>query len=375
MIAPDRQDPSGVAYRRLLTDAMDEDDGWMNGNWFIALLVCLVVLLILFFVFLAMYWYRTQSSRRRSFITSHHGVGSQIVGPESGFLSHGVDVSGYSAFLDASWPRNLKRFRFEDLWAATGGFPENGVLGEGGFGKVYSGTLLDGRSVAVKKLEGNGQQGDREFFVEVTTLIHARHQNILNLLGVCIEDETRVCVFELMDSGSVRSLLDNVNSTFSWKARLRVALGVARGLACLHESVDPPIIHRDLKSDNILLDKSGEARISDFGLCTLSHHEARNPGLRRNVVMNVGIIRGTFGYLAPEVINSGKISTKSDVYSVGVVLLELLTGRRPIETSRPSEEQDLVKWVLRGMDDMNIIMETVDTTIADKVCILLSILY
>eukprot|EP00210_Caulerpa_lentillifera_P004861 g4640.t1 len=370
----DRQDPSGVYHRHVLSDAMEDEDDvedWMNGNLLIALLVGLVIVLILFFVFLAVYWYRTQSQRRQNLsIRSRQGGGSQIVGPESGLLSHNVNTSDYSSFLSNSWPRNLRRFRFDELWAATGGFSETRVLGEGGFGKVYGGKLLDGRSVAIKKLESNGQQGDREFFAEVATLNHAkRHPNILNLLGICIDQGVRICVFELMDSGSVRYLLDNKNSTFTWKARLKVALGVARGLACLHESIDPPIVHRDLKSENILLDKKGEARISDFGLCTLAHHEARNPGLSRNVALTVGTIRGTFGYLAPEVINSGKVSTKSDVYAFGIVLLELLTARRPIETGRPSEEQDLVKWVLRSLDDMHSLMETVDSSITDKVSV------
>ena len=213
----------------------------------------------------------------------------------------------------------------------------------------------------------SGQQGDREFFVEVATLCRARHLNILRLLGVCIEDRNRVCVFELMDWGSVRSLLDEGDARFTWEARLRVAIGAARGLACLHESVDPPIVHRDLKSENILMDNRGEARISDFGLCTLAHHEAHQRQLRRDFTMTVGTIRGTFGYLAPEVVGAGRISTKSDVYAFGVFLLELLTGRRPIETARPSQEQDLVKWVLRHIDRMDSILEAVDPLISSDV--------
>lgn len=214
----------------------------------------------------------------------------------------------------------------------------------------------------------SGQQGDREFFVEVATLSRARHLNILNLLGVCVEDGNRACVFELMDWGSARSLLDEGDPRFTWEARLKVARGVARGLRCLHESVDPPIVHRDLKSENILMDRNGDPRISDFGLCTLAHHEARQRGLRRNVV-TVGTIRGTFGYLAPEVIGSGRVSTKSDVYAFGVFLLELLTGRRPIETKRPSNEQDLVKWTLRHIDRMDRVIETVDPVISCNVSV------
>ena len=210
----------------------------------------------------------------------------------------------------------------------------------------------------------SGLQGGREFFVEVAALCRARHFNILRLLGVCIENSNRICVFELMDWGSARSLLDNVDPKFTWEARLRVAIGAARGLACLHESVDPPIVHRDLKSENILMDQHGEARISDFGLCTLSNHEARQRHLRHNVTMTVGTICGTFGYLAPEVIASGRVSTKSDVYAFGVFLLELLTRRRPIETARESREQDLVKWTLRHIDRMDRIREAVDPLIS-----------
>lgn len=370
MTTRDRLDPSRVS-RLLLSESSEEgnsQDSWITDHLSITLLMGLILLLLIFFICLGIYWYCTQQRRNQSNSQRRQGDGeSQLTSLESGVLSGGVDMSGYSTIMASSWPENLKRFRYEDLWAATGGFPENGVLGEGGFGKVYSGTLLDGRSVAVKKLEGNGQQGDREFFAEVATLCRARHRNILNLVGVCIEDGNRVCVFELMDSGSVQSLLESGDLHFTWKARLKVGLGVARGLACLHESIDPPIVHRDLKTENILMDNDGEPRISDFGLCTLAHHEARNVHLRRNVTMNVGIIRGTFGYLAPEVINSGKVSTKSDVYAFGVVLLQLLTGRNPVETGRPSEEQDLVKWVLKGMEDVTILTEAIDPMIADNV--------
>jgi len=212
----------------------------------------------------------------------------------------------------------------------------------------------------------SGQQGDREFFVEVATLCRARHKNILSLVGVCIEDENRVCLFELMDWGSVRSLLDAKDPRFTWEARLKVAVGTARGLACLHESVDPPIVHRDMKSENILLDGQGEARISDFGLCTLAHHEARRRSLRQKVTMTVGTIKGTYGYLAPEVHSSGRVSTKSDVYAFGVFLLELLTGRKPIETSRPSQQQDLVKWMMKNVERVDYIIDAVDPLISYK---------
>eukprot|EP00210_Caulerpa_lentillifera_P002723 g2603.t1 len=374
MTSPVWQDWSKVANRRLLqTEPHEETDSggdWVSEHPLVLLLIGLSLLLSLFFIGLGLYWYCTQSRRLQNMSQRRPNDGeSFLTSLESGALSGGVDISGYSTIMASSWPENLKRFRYEDLWAATSGFPEHGLLGEGGFGKVYSGRLLNGQAVAVKKLETNGQQGDREFFAEVATLCRARHRNILNLLGVCIEDGNRVCVFELMDWGSVRYLLDNGDLRFTWKARVKVALGVARGLACLHESIDPPIVHQDLKSENILMDKEGEARISDFGLCTLAHHEARNAHLRRNVTRTVGTIRGTFGYLAPEVQTSGKVSTKSDVYAFGVVLLELLTGRHPMETGRPSEEQELVKWVLRGMDDITVLTEVVDPMIADNVSI------
>lgn len=210
-------------------------------------------------------------------------------------------------------------------------------------------------------------QGDREFFAEVATLCRAQHRNIIHLLGVCIEKGNRICVFELMDRGSARSWLDAHDSEFTWETRLKVALGAARGLSCLHESVDPPIIHRDFKSENILLDRRGEPRISDFGLCTLSHLESRQLPIRRNTTLTLGTIRGTYGYLAPEVIQAGRVSTKSDVYAFGVFMLELLTGRRPIETSRPGPEQDLVQWTLRNVDRMDRIIETVDPVISCSV--------
>lgn len=363
-ISRERQGPSSEIQSDGDPHGDDGVVGQTRSNWLITLLLIVFLLIGIFFVCLACFKCCTRFKQRGP-SRNRDGGGSQLTSLESEVLSGGFDVSEFSS-MDASLPEDLHRFRYEELLKATGGFGESGILGEGGFGKVFAGTLENGTPVAVKKLEHSGQQGDREFFVEVTTLCRARHPNILNLLGVCVEDGNRACVFELMDWGSPRSLLDDGDPRFTWEARLKVAHGVARGLGCLHERVDPPIVHRDLKSENILMDRHGNPRISDFGLCTVAHHEARQRHLRGHAV-TVGTIRGTYGYLAPEVIGSGRVSTKSDVYAFGVFLLELLTGRRPIETKRPSKEQDLVKWTLRHVDRMEKVIESVDPVISSNV--------
>lgn len=231
-------------------------------------------------------------------------------------------------------------FTFRELATATRNFRQECLIGEGGFGRVYKGRLeKTGQVVAVKQLDRNGLQGNREFLVEVLMLSLLHHQNLVNLIGYCADGEQRLLVYEYMPLGSLEDhLLDfpPEQLPLDWYKRMKIALGAAKGLEYLHDKANPPVIYRDLKSSNILLDKDFNAKLSDFGLAKLGP-----TGDKTHVSSRV---MGTYGYCAPEYQRTGQLTLKSDVYSFGVVLLELITGRRAIDTTRDSEEQNLVSW-------------------------------
>ncbi|KAK2632066.1 hypothetical protein EUGRSUZ_L02048, partial [Eucalyptus grandis] len=231
-------------------------------------------------------------------------------------------------------------FTFRELATATKNFRQECLIGEGGFGRVYKGMLdKTGQVVAVKQLDRNGLQGNREFLVEVLMLSLLHHENLVNLIGYCADGDQRLLVYEYMPRGSLEDHLLDLRSNYDpldWFTRMKIALGAAKGLEYLHEKANPPVIYRDLKSSNILLDNWFNAKLSDFGLAKLGPM-----GDRQHVSSRV---MGTYGYCAPEYQRTGQLTAKSDVYSFGVVLLELITGRRAIDTTRPTEEQNLVTW-------------------------------
>ncbi|KAL3717770.1 hypothetical protein ACJRO7_009237 [Eucalyptus globulus] len=231
-------------------------------------------------------------------------------------------------------------FTFRELATATKNFRQECLIGEGGFGRVYKGMLdKTGQVVAVKQLDRNGLQGNREFLVEVLMLSLLHHENLVNLIGYCADGDQRLLVYEYMPRGSLEDHLLDLRPNYDpldWFTRMKIALGAAKGLEYLHEKANPPVIYRDLKSSNILLDNWFNAKLSDFGLAKLGPM-----GDRQHVSSRV---MGTYGYCAPEYQRTGQLTAKSDVYSFGVVLLELITGRRAIDTTRPTEEQNLVTW-------------------------------
>jgi len=228
------------------------------------------------------------------------------------------------------------QFTYDELAAASGGFSQANLLGQGGFGYVYKGILQNGRAVAIKSLKAGSGQGEREFQAEVEIISRVHHRHLVSLVGYCIADGQRMLVYEFVPNSTLEfHLYGNGQPVMDWATRLRIAVGSAKGLAYLHEDCHPRIIHRDIKAANILLDNNFEAMVADFGLAKLSSDNFTHVSTR---------VMGTFGYLAPEYASSGKLSEKSDVFSFGVMLLELITGRRPVDLTNRIMEDSLVDW-------------------------------
>uniref|UniRef100_A0A2P2IQ68 non-specific serine/threonine protein kinase n=1 Tax=Rhizophora mucronata TaxID=61149 RepID=A0A2P2IQ68_RHIMU len=227
-------------------------------------------------------------------------------------------------------------FTYEELDKATNGFSSQNLLGEGGFGSVYYGCLPDGREVAVKQLNTGGGQGEREFKAEVEIISRIHHRHLVSLVGYCITENRRLLIYDYVPNNTLHFHLHGEGRpVLDWPTRVKIAAGAARGIAYLHEDCHPRIIHRDIKSANILLDNNFEAKVSDFGLAKLALDAYTHITTR---------VMGTFGYVAPEYASSGKLTEKSDVFSYGVVLLELITGRKPVDPSQPVGDESLVEW-------------------------------
>ncbi|PKI74583.1 hypothetical protein CRG98_004910 [Punica granatum] len=224
---------------------------------------------------------------------------------------------------------NLREFSFLELKSATKNFSRSLMVGEGGFGGVYRG-------------------GHKEWVTEVNVLGVVEHSNLVKLLGYCAEDDERgiqrLLVYEYMPNRSVQDhLLSRFQTSLSWAMRLKIAQDTARGLAYLHEGMDFKIIFRDFKSSNILLDEQWNAKLSDFGLARLGPSDGESH-------VSTAVV-GTIGYAAPEYIQTGHLTLKSDVWSYGVFLYELITGRRPLDRNRPRKEQKLLEWVRPHLSD------------------------
>ncbi|KAG8075891.1 hypothetical protein GUJ93_ZPchr0006g40814 [Zizania palustris] len=243
------------------------------------------------------------------------------------------------------------RFSYEELTGITSNFSRDNVIGEGGFGCVYKGWLGDGKCVAVKQLKAGSGQGEREFQAEVDIISRVHHRHLVSLVGYCIAAHHRMLIYEFVPNGTLEHHLHGRGvPVMDWPTRLRIAIGAAKGLAYLHEDCHPRIIHRDIKSANILLDYAWEAQVADFGLAKLANESQTHVSTR---------IMGTFGYLAPEYASSGKLTDRSDVFSFGVVLLELITGRKPVDQTRPLGEESLAEWARPVLADA---VETGDCT-------------
>ncbi|XP_065873979.1 receptor-like serine/threonine-protein kinase ALE2 [Euphorbia lathyris] len=325
----------------------------------IALSAFVVLLVFIGAVFILIRWKR-------------FGRPSSAVGP--GFASSINKRSGIGSFLSSSMASStsmsltstmatvmlsVKTFPYAELEKATEKFSSKRLLGEGGFGRVYCGTMENGTEVAVKLLtRRDNQNGDRDFIAEVEMLSRLHHRNLVKLIGICIEGRTRCLVYEVVYNGSVESHLhglDKSQGPLDWDARLKIALGAARGLAYLHEDSNPRVIHRDFKASNVLLEDDFTPKVSDFGLAREATEGSNHVSTR---------VMGTFGYVAPEYAMTGHLLVKSDVYSYGVVLLELLSGRKPVDMSQPPGQENLVTWARPLLTSREGLEQLVDPALA-----------
>ncbi|KAM0915933.1 hypothetical protein ACQ4PT_010504 [Festuca glaucescens] len=278
---------------------------------------------------------------------SYASSSQRPLGDSANAVSSSADPSLHNTNHSAGSPRlkacasdismgNSRFFTYQEMYEITDGFSPHNLLGEGGFGSVYRGRLPEGKEVAVKQLRDGSGQGEREFQAEVEIISRVHHRHLVSLVGYCIANSQRLLVYDFVCNDTLHyHLHGHGRPLLDWSARVKIAAGAARGIAYLHEDCHPRIIHRDIKSSNILLDNNFDALVADFGLARLALDAVTHVTTR---------VMGTFGYMAPEYASSGKLTEKSDVFSFGVVLLELMTGRKPVDASRPLGDESLVEW-------------------------------
>uniref|UniRef100_A0A0R0GZM8 Protein kinase domain-containing protein n=3 Tax=Glycine subgen. Soja TaxID=1462606 RepID=A0A0R0GZM8_SOYBN len=249
---------------------------------------------------------------------------------------------------------NVRQFSDKELRLATDNYNPKNKIGRGGFGTVYQGTLRDGRRIAVKTLSVWSKQGVREFLTEIKTLSNVKHSNLVELIGFCIQGPSRTLVYEHVENGSLNSALlgtRNKNMKLEWRKRSAICLGIAKGLAFLHEELSPPIVHRDIKASNVLLDRDFNPKIGDFGLAKLFPDDVTHISTR---------IAGTTGYLAPEYALGGQLTKKADIYSFGVLILEIISGRSSARrTNGGGSHKFLLEWAWQLYEERKL-LEFVD---------------
>ncbi|KAI3741019.1 hypothetical protein L1987_58683 [Smallanthus sonchifolius] len=256
-------------------------------------------------------------------------------------------------------PITTSSYTVATLQTATNSFSQDNIIGEGSLGRVYKADFSNGKMMAVKKIDNAALslQEEDNFVEAVSNMSRLRHPNIVPFAGYCVEHGQRLLVYDYIANGSLQDLLhfaDDRSKTLTWNARVKVALGTARALEYLHEVCLPSVVHKNLKSANILLDEELNPHLSDCGLAALT------PNTEREVATE---LVGSFGYSAPEFALSGIYTVKSDVYSFGVVMLELLTGRKPLDSSRVRSEQSLVRWATPQLHDIDSLAKMVDPTL------------
>lgn len=249
-----------------------------------------------------------------------------------------------------------KRFAYKDLAMATDNFSEEGKLGQGGFGGVYKGFLAElNMEIAVKKISSSSNQGKKEYISEVKTISRLRHRNLVQLVGWSHKQESFLLVYEYMHNGSLDHHLFRRKSHLSWPVRYKIIRGLASGLLYLHEEWEQCVVHRDIKSSNVMLDLNFNAKLGDFGLARFVDH-----GLGSH--SQTTVLAGTLGYMAPECLITSRASKESDVFSFGVVALELASGRKAVEPRAEEEEVSLVNWGWK-MYGKERILEVADATL------------
>ncbi|XP_034918470.1 L-type lectin-domain containing receptor kinase IX.1 [Populus alba] len=271
-------------------------------------------------------------------------VGAALVGFVIKFMrGHEEDEEGghvAEEYMDDEFERGTgpKKFSYQELARATSNFKDEEKLGEGGFGGVYKGFLKEIDSfVAVKRVSRGSKQGVKEYAAEVKIISRLRHRNLVQLIGWCHERKELLLVYEFMPHGSLDSHLFKETSLLTWEVRYKIVQGLASGLLYLHEEWEQCVVHRDIKSSNIMLDSEFNAKLGDFGLARLVDHGKGS---------QTTVLAGTMGYMAPECAMTGKASRESDVYSFGIVALEIACGRKPINPKASNEDHvSMVQWV------------------------------
>ncbi|KAL1225125.1 putative serine/threonine-protein kinase [Cardamine amara subsp. amara] len=260
-------------------------------------------------------------------------------GSGSGSGDQGLTLSSGPEVSHLGWGH---WYTLRELELSTNGFADENVIGQGGYGIVYRGVFEDKSMVAIKNLLNNKGQAEKEFKVEVEAIGRVRHKNLVRLLGYCVEGAHRMLVYEYVDNGNLEQWVHGgglgFKSPLTWEIRMNIILGTAKGLMYLHEGLEPKVVHRDIKSSNILLDKQWNSKVSDFGLAKLLGSEMSYVTTR---------VMGTFGYVAPEYASTGMLNERSDVYSFGVLVMEVISGRSPVDYSRAPGEVNLVEWLKR----------------------------
>ncbi|KAH6822849.1 Protein kinase superfamily protein [Perilla frutescens var. hirtella] len=250
--------------------------------------------------------------------------------------------------------QNVTLYSYKELRIATNDYSPVNKIGEGGFGSVYKGKLKNGQMAAIKVLSADSRQGVREFLTEIQVISDIEHENLVKLYGCCVEQDQRILVYNYLENNSLAKTLlggGHCSIHFSWQTRVKICVGVAKGLAYLHEEVRPHIVHRDIKASNILLDKDLTPKISDFGLAKLIPPNMTHVSTR---------VAGTIGYLAPEYAIRGQLTRRADIYSFGVLLIEIVSGRCNTNTRLPIEEQYILErtWQLYERKELVLLVDT-----------------